>query len=505
MISGNTGSDLAAAQISQWIQTCSDSHERCQGASEPQILPSRVLEILAPRTVRLKITSENEAAQYTTLSYAWGKTTFIQTTSSTLLDHQNSIPWDALPKTFQDAVQVTLRLGLRYIWIDSLCIVQNDDGDWRKEGSRMASIYSRSFLTIAATKSSNPKGGCFVVSSPGCVGRTYELRDSDNVIYNIGSRDALDHTGNTGRFPLLQRAWVFQERLLSARMLHFGPEEMLWECMSCTACECSSWIMSRHEDKTLPPWEPLDSPRTNPFTQGWHYTIAEYSHKNLTFDTDIFPALQGVAKRVQEQRKCSYYAGLWEDSLLEDLLWNRSFPGITTQWRAPSWSWASGDGIVRWEHVEAEYRFYYSVLEISTKPVGIDRLSALKGGELKLTGPCVITTIRPSEEKPDSSYALRPISHLMLRWDGPMWQFYPDLKDTCSLSADVPVVLMKAARRRKQYVNYDFLVFKEVDGTPDVYERVGLATLYGTYSWEKRHMFLCKFDWAAKDMTITVI
>jgi hypothetical protein len=80
------------------------------------------------------------------------------------------------------------------------------------------------------------------------------------------------------------------------------------------------------------------------------------------------------------------------------------------------------------------------------------------------------------------------------------------LKDTCSLSADVPIVLMKAARRKDGYGNhYDFLVFKEVDGTPNAYERVGLATLDGKHSWEKRHMFLYKFDWAAKDMTITVI
>jgi len=527
-ISGDTGSDRATAQISRWLQTCSYSHKSCNGVSEPQMLPTRVLEILSQRMVRLKVTNKAEAARYTTLSHAWGNGNTAQTTSSTLPSFQNNIPWELLPKTFQEAIQVTLRLGLKYIWIDSLCIVQDNVEDWRQEGSQMSSIYSRSYLTIAATKSSSSDGGCFTVSDPRYVSRTYKLKDAYCEEYTIHVRDELDYTtvksGSPSRLPvplylpLLSRAWVFQERLLSTRILHFGPQKLMWECFSCSTCECGSpWdgytISTKY--KSLP-WKPDLDTLSN--IRRWHATVVEYSTKMLTVDTDIFPALQGISKRVkEEQRKCAYYAGLWEDSLPQDLLWYTMVSGTRTQqWRAPSWSWASVKGHVKWRSATSDFEALFSVLEISTEPIGSNLLGGLRSGSLNLKGPCVTTSIQLEANHSDPCYTLLLRTPGYLRSDGPLFQFYPDFADTCAILGDAPLMLMKAARTQS-YMNkdgdytsrgqcdYDFLVFEYVDTAKSVCKRVGLADLCAQLSWRKNRSFLDHFDQAAKEITFTVI
>jgi hypothetical protein len=504
IISGDTSSEVAAAQITRWLQTCSESHRRCRDTFAPQSLPTRVVEILGPKSARLKVTSEDERGLYTTLSHAWGNGNTIKTQASNLPSYKENIPWNGLPKTFREAIQVTLRLGLRYIWIDSLCIIQDDDVDWRNEGSRMASVYSQSYLTIAATKSSNSRGGCFAVSSPQYIGHTYELKDSHGDGYTIHVRHQLEHRQTT-EFPLLGRGWVFQERLLSPRILHFGPEELLWECMSCYTCECGNWndhyILRKSEVsyRRKPP-----SP-----TARWHEIVDEYSGKLLTFDTDVFPALQGIAKQSQEQRQCAYYAGLWEDSLPKDLLWYRPSPGIETRkWRAPSWSWASGIGNVTWGDMDDKFTSYFSVVKISTEPVGADSLGELKGGSVTLTGPCVLTTIRDRDDGSGPSYTLRAQEPRKERGGDPSFRFYPDFANTRIPSTDAPLTLMKAARSQAWWDDdgqHDFLVFKCVDSTQDIYERVGLASLYGKFDWTKRRRFLHEFDRAAMERTLTVI
>ncbi|KAF1993672.1 HET-domain-containing protein [Amniculicola lignicola CBS 123094] len=330
------------AQISKWLNACTGFHKGC-GTLGRSYLPTRVLEITGPRQVRLYIPEENEIAPYVCLSHCWGTKACTRTTTSTFDRHRQAIPWDDLQKTFQDAVSVTYRLGIRYLWIDSLCIIQDDIHDWRHEGSLMANIYAHCYFTIAASRSSDSYQGCFIHED-----------------YTLNVREELKHIDDVyddPDFPLLRRAWVFQERNLSPRTVHFGPNELLWECMAKVECECLELYFSP-DDRISTESSHILTP-----SRQWYNIVTEYSAKALTFEKDILPALQGVARVMQSKRRCQYYAGLWQDTLLLDLLWMISATcfrrGATLDpkdndleepqtWHAPSWSWASVVGKVEW-------------------------------------------------------------------------------------------------------------------------------------------------------------
>jgi hypothetical protein len=192
--------------------------------------------------VKLKV------AKYVCLSHCWGRAYHITTTSSTIRDRKAGIGWNELAKTFQDAITFTRRLGIRYLWIDSLCIVQDNSNDWSVQASKMPSICENAYVTLAATFSSSSAGGCFSQADSEFIARDFTVEDRSGKSHQIFVRRHLPHwlMADPRRpneldqdFPLLQRAWVIQERLQSPRILHFGRHELMWECMEATACECS--------------------------------------------------------------------------------------------------------------------------------------------------------------------------------------------------------------------------------------------------------------------------
>jgi hypothetical protein len=153
---------------------------------------------------------------------------------------------DTLPKTLQDAIEVTRELGLRYLWVDALCIVQDDLEDFNREAANMDYIYEGAHITLSITLSKDVDSGFLSIereqppsgyeisklSDPGASGqlvpvymryiRPYE--HDHGMLYNPGDRDAT--------YPLMLRAWAFQERFLAKRTLHFSPWELVWECKS---------------------------------------------------------------------------------------------------------------------------------------------------------------------------------------------------------------------------------------------------------------------------------
>jgi hypothetical protein len=412
-------------KISRWMKNCSKQHRLCAQASQPPQLPSRVLEIISPETLRLHVAQPSEVANYACLSHCWGDTQLIQTTTTSLDAHTKNIPWAELPKTFQHAVHVTAKLSLRYLWIDSLCIVQNDKEDWRHEGSKMAQIYMNSYITIAATASKDSSQGLFRVHGHEHAPKTHQLQGQNLLKYDVHVRKPLPHFNNKSMrtkgeqdyFPLLQRGWVHQERLLSPRVVHFGPEEVLWECLNTTTCECQCWPMNNNETKTgtmdialLSHKEGLYSAfRKHEVNEQWCQIVSQYSQMKLTFERDIFPALQGIAGAFSRVKECAYYAGLWEDSLILDLTWSssRKNPGVRPQtWRAPSWSWASIVGEV----------FYWNsylrkpcvtVLSVEVTPVGSDPFGEITSASLTLAGFALSVTLVYDSEVEFSIYYTR--------------------------------------------------------------------------------------------------
>ncbi|OCL09069.1 HET-domain-containing protein, partial [Glonium stellatum] len=153
----NTASDSSLNYISQWIRKCAQEHLNCDRKSLTP-LPTRVIDV---STEPFLYITNGESVPYICLSYCWGKTTPFKTTRANLGERIKGIPFQNLPRTYRDAVTVTLRLGIQFLWIDALCIIQGDPLDWETESANMSRIYGGSYLTLAASSSSHADGGLF--------------------------------------------------------------------------------------------------------------------------------------------------------------------------------------------------------------------------------------------------------------------------------------------------------------------------------------------------------
>lgn len=150
--------------LKAWLHNCEQQHDECK----PRVgrLPKRLIDVgLQEEPARLGFSHDIHASsdsfvKYTTLSYYWGNAQF-RTTIDNEETHLQKIPFNLLPRTLQDAIEITRRLGIKYIWIDALCIVQDDSAEWSLEASRMGDIYLGSSLTIVATDAVDASGGCF--------------------------------------------------------------------------------------------------------------------------------------------------------------------------------------------------------------------------------------------------------------------------------------------------------------------------------------------------------
>jgi hypothetical protein len=269
------------------------------------------------------------------------------TTQSTIQERKHGILLKDLPQTFLDAVLFVRRLKKKFLWIDSLCIIQDCLQDWQQESAEMAEIYQNSWLTIAALKASSCHDGLFSA-------KIRELSPVvDSIQYRVYAQPSFKHivheSGRTDSNPLLQRAWVYQERLLSPRVLYFGTNELEWECQEEIYCECSDPTDHTKDDPM--PLKISHGLTVNAATSvrelrlRWYDIIEEYSTLNLTRRSDRLPALQGLARQMQVHRQDHCLAGLWGQTLSHDLMWySPNWPSKGASFIAPSWSWASLEG-----------------------------------------------------------------------------------------------------------------------------------------------------------------
>jgi hypothetical protein len=340
--------DSAALCIKKWIDVCGSDHKHCQPESSLPDLPTRVLQIVGNDRVRLHVSSDGQRGRYACLSHCWGGLSIICTTKSTYIQHQESISWDQLPATFQQAIDLSRRLGLQFLWIDSLCIIQDDAGDWRHEGSKMASIYTNSYITIAASASRNGNEGLYRTLSDADRQSKFEMQSGNGQgsTYNIYVSPRQDHSNFAGgTLPLLRRAWVQQERILSTRVVHFGDRELYWECRATQTCECGApWQRNVKYTYTseslkcdLPRSRGSDESAQADNLQQWQELVREYTLLEITKPSDVFPALQGIAIKWQRPAAGDYLAGLWRTNLVQGLLWRSELAGHRlSTYRAPT-------------------------------------------------------------------------------------------------------------------------------------------------------------------------
>ncbi|CVK91974.1 related to tol protein [Fusarium mangiferae] len=344
--------------IKSWIRDCVGNHDACEsriyGQSASFICPKRLLD-LSNGTLVLR---ENlgQKLRYACLSHCWGKIIIVKTTTHTIRTFKRQVPLDQLPKTFRDAVDICRSLGILYLWIDSLCIIQDSPEDWREQAAQMADVYQHSFLTIAATKSHDGSQGCFSQTSHQYVAKLvpgyqdiYVRRQPPLFPNHWGQLD------NNDSYPLLNRAWIYQEMRLSPRVLHFCNEEVIWVCQNSQRSETGCNDTDYNDGKSFKPtlFTCVGEPQRDRDQFTWHRSVQEYSRLNLTYESDKTIALAGVAQRMQQTRPDDrYLAGIWEKHLPLDLLWmvwptpKVDKPRLA---RYPSWSWASVQSQVMWD------------------------------------------------------------------------------------------------------------------------------------------------------------
>jgi hypothetical protein len=310
-------------------------------------------------------------------------------------------------------MEVTKELDFRYIWIDSLCILQDDEQDWRRESSTMGDVYHSSALNIAATKSSSGEGGCFSERKKSHITpcRVDLIDDGTTTLlpgtYLLSNPNLWnDLTKNS---PLFSRAWAIQELALTPRILHFARDQMLWECSQLQASE------------TYPRGNPgpisrkitlsLDSLSRAPEKYfAWRLMVERYSLAKLTYpQKDKLLAVSGMAQKLGIDDKL--YAGLWYGRLPYELLWK--YIGwdeehqclLPEQYQAPSWSWASLNEGVEWIHGPEPWdgihqdNIYVRIESIHLEHCDLDSRAPLKRGELRLWGPLLKPTDFTKVEK----------------------------------------------------------------------------------------------------------
>ncbi|TGO39773.1 hypothetical protein BHYA_0048g00380 [Botrytis hyacinthi] len=325
--------------IQKWITDCDNQHSACKlGRNTKARFSSRVIDVLGGDGNSVILVEKEDIAEntspHTTLSHFWGKSQFIQTRTRNFLRHKKEIQWKSLPKTFQDAINIVRTLDIRYIWIDSLCIIQDDAGDWEKQSILMADVYANSYLNIAATGSSDSRGGCFrhrsvkynSSKSFAITPHLVSIEDRQQVLKKIYVRPSFEdvhhrfiaptreqfNSSDDGTIPLLTRAWVIQERQLAPRTVHFHPSEMLMECKTGLRYECTilDRIYARIHRKL--PSHDLNVLDENEVLGKWFETVEEYSRLYLSYPSDRLFAIARVATIFQKRLRCRYLAGLWQ-------------------------------------------------------------------------------------------------------------------------------------------------------------------------------------------------
>lgn len=457
-----TGSAKSLAWAKARIETCSNAHICHEFSSKDRTLPTRLIEI--PRDpeksgIRLRNSSDlSRDTKYVALSHCWGKRPVpCLTTSKNLAKHLKGICWSSIPQTFRDAVLFTRSLGAEYIWIDSMCIVQGDDAkaeaDWSRESARMFTYYSNAHVTLAAASSSDCNGGLFTndpIERLHLLDFTFRGRDYPLFASETPS-ELLDFTNAaTGldldvenKYPLLSRAWAFQERLVSPRVIFFTKTQLIWDCYSGCAFE---------EDQARDPQydhilyqglkqnylKLLQRQRTTTTSRKssvsafeWNHLLKAYSHLQLSEPRDRLPAIAAVAEQILSRKyddpAAEYLCGLRRRDLHTDLLWMPAMNNLSGRsshsrreampYVAPSWSWASfPGGIMNTAHYESWRSSSIHLVQDALIFNESRRFSRVLGGHIVIEGPvvdCVWSTVEmgqgtPSEECPQILRVIPP-------------------------------------------------------------------------------------------------
>ena len=400
---------------------CFREHESCRSAGDSKWHPTRLLDLKSvlldhpspPHLVHLIRTENNPSIMnhgYISLSHCWGKDHFLRLTRETeSLLYNSGVPLNEFPKTFQDTLRFASHLKIRYVWIDSLCIQQDSEADWLFESGRMLQVYQNALLNISATACSSPFDGLFsehiapeVISLKAAVNLHEKAERTIGVHGNLVFAGTQWWNANVESGSVNQRAWVFQERLIAPRVLHFCSGRIAWECRELNATEDFPTGNSELAGKLLHAKSFKDQMSASRLSlhpdlnndvclRQWRGLLEYYSRLALTRGTDKLIAISGVARALSDWISGEYYAGLWRWNLERNLLWEavlvRPRPSL---YQAPSWSWACLSSSIRYESPENLAEEYgpldFKVEQCELMYRSSDIYHGVLGGHLILTG-----------------------------------------------------------------------------------------------------------------------
>jgi hypothetical protein len=350
--------------------------------------PARFLKVGISSEVSVKLVNSTDmphGQRYCALSYRWGERgNPVRLLESLVTEFEQGIFVSILPQTLKDAIDVTRRLGIEYLWIDALCIIQDSD-DWQKEAPKMADVYGNAYCTLSATHSTTSEDGLIVDRHtrrfmdvelvephwedwPGempknlaCVDRHYWIRRIDNA-------------------PLNARGWVLQERFLSPRIIHFAKDQLFWECLCTRACEkfpnsfprevtFNHFYTSFRPQKDDPDLQYKKDASIHGYTV-WGNLAGLYQMTDLTKYSDKMMAISGLAKRAKTEIQDEYVAGLWWKRFANGLMWFYDYSARSPHFTGPSWSWMSCEGLLSYTYIPGE--LFSSLLQPIKYDLGCD-------------------------------------------------------------------------------------------------------------------------------------
>ncbi|KAI0451857.1 heterokaryon incompatibility protein-domain-containing protein [Xylaria acuta] len=382
------------ALAQKWLSHCRENHAKCASVPRPYV-PKRLVSI---KDMRIHLCEYlNGPIQYVALSHCWGGNQPLKTTSTTLDAYRSNILFDDLPLTFQHALTVARRLGFDYIWIDSLCIIQDNRQDWEEQSGEMALVYRGAELVLGATAAYSADAG-FLHDRITKTQKRLQLRlPGRKTMSSIHYRTfkGAEHGANG---PLESRGWAYQERVIARRFLSYGLNEIVWDCMEDGDCECDCV----HDSSPTDDWhvENLEKGISGFHRKGlmafWRNSIlSQYSHRFLTVPSDALVALSAVASLIHELDGGLYFAGLWSQDLLRGLMWFCSKPCRTQSFYAPSWSWASlmlvEDSWLRhcYSSSDESGDEIASITAVDVQPTTTNQFGNVEYGMINVRGKCI--------------------------------------------------------------------------------------------------------------------
>ncbi|KAF2856645.1 HET-domain-containing protein [Plenodomus tracheiphilus IPT5] len=505
-----------------WFERCTRSHGAACVLSSDVALPTRLVHIPCDDLSQLKLClTRGMRGRYVALSYTWGEGNSFKTTSDSIDTLRSGFRTAELPKTLRDAIAIVHKMGFEWIWIDQLCILQDSLDDWSREASCMAQVYSQSAFTICADSTSSTDESIFqerAVLQSHCFGP-----DSAMCLQTL-----CRPWGDMTIHPLYRRGWAFQERILSARNLHFLQSQVAWECNTTLYLEegrgrqtnpaehfakhmFTKFYHQQRDDGTNP--TEIDIIRR---IGAWNAVLQEMAVRDLTYRSDKLPAISGLASALQTHEMGEYLAGVWSYNPFLSMAWFPRFSQDPSEiYRSPSWScawvarqivwyydtWRGGEDMPSsecmsdwglWDDRHGPRLIHHKILHKDLDPKG----EVLEGSSLTIIGHC-----RPIfvAHLPDSNFDRNfgEVAGSIGGINNPghricMDKRIRDYEPACSFAADLPdidqeynrdnvreylsVQIVRERKERWQRPKIIGLVLERVEGSTDeAFRRVGLT------------------------------